>query len=177
MNAPDGAGPRRLILMRHAKSSWDDPALADHARPLARRGRLAAPLMGAYLAEVAAEDGFLIDHVWLSDSVRTQQTYERLRPLLAAAPAPTLSSRLYTEDPADIGAVAAQTPPEAQAALVIGHHPSLDGFAGALVPNAPARFPTAAVAVLSLSGPWSALAAPSRRDATLLRFEAPKTLV
>jgi phosphohistidine phosphatase len=40
---------KRLLLLRHAKSSWDDPALADHDRPLAARGRKAAQLIGAYL--------------------------------------------------------------------------------------------------------------------------------
>jgi phosphohistidine phosphatase len=43
------ADAKRLLLLRHAKSSWDDPALADHDRPLATRGRKAAQLIGTYL--------------------------------------------------------------------------------------------------------------------------------
>ena len=42
---------KRLLLLRHAKSSWDDPALADHDRPLAPRGRTAAKLIGEHLRE------------------------------------------------------------------------------------------------------------------------------
>ena len=42
---------KRLLLLRHAKSSWDDPALADHDRPLAPRGRRAAKLIGEHLRE------------------------------------------------------------------------------------------------------------------------------
>src|SRR5450755_3200012 len=43
------AGAKRLFLLRHAKSSWDDPTLGDYDRPLAARGRKAAKLIGAYL--------------------------------------------------------------------------------------------------------------------------------
>ncbi|MEL7089640.1 MAG: histidine phosphatase family protein, partial [Planctomycetota bacterium] len=57
---------RTLILMRHAKSSWDDPGLTDHDRPLNRRGRLAAPLMAAWLAEIDAAP----DHALVSSAIR-----------------------------------------------------------------------------------------------------------
>lgn len=168
---------RRLIIMRHAKSSWDDPDQDDHARPLARRGRLAAPLMGAFLAEIAAAEGFALDQVWLSDSLRTRQTYDAMRPLLAGAPDATLAPRLYTEDAGAIGLVLAQTPAIKRAVLCIGHHPALDGFVAELVVNPPEKFATAAMAILRLRVPWTELAAPRRGDATLAHFEAPKTLV
>ena len=57
---------RTLLLMRHAKSSWDEPGLADLERPLAARGRLAAPLVARHLRE----RGLMPDLVLCSPAVR-----------------------------------------------------------------------------------------------------------
>ena len=67
---------RRLLLLRHAKSSWDDPALADHDRPLAPRGRRAAKRMGAHLRDEQVE----ISLVLCSSATRARQTLERVEP-------------------------------------------------------------------------------------------------
>ncbi|MGZ4665567.1 MAG: SixA phosphatase family protein, partial [Frankiaceae bacterium] len=68
------ATTRRLLLLRHAKSDWSDPGLADIDRPLAPRGRRAAAVVGAYLREHA----LLPDLVVTSPSARTRETIERL---------------------------------------------------------------------------------------------------
>ncbi|MBE0695045.1 MAG: histidine phosphatase family protein, partial [Aquamicrobium sp.] len=69
---------RTLLLLRHAKSSWDDPALDDFDRPLARRGREAAPRMGREMAR----RGWLPDLALVSSSLRTRQTWALVAPEL-----------------------------------------------------------------------------------------------
>lgn len=64
----------RLLLMRHAKSSWSDGNMSDHDRPLNERGKRAATAMGAALSA----RGFAPDTVWSSDAKRTRETAMRL---------------------------------------------------------------------------------------------------
>lgn len=65
---------RHLLIMRHAKSSWDDEALKDHDRPLNKRGRKAADKV----AQVLNAKGYAPDTIWCSDAVRTKETATRL---------------------------------------------------------------------------------------------------
>ena len=66
---------KRLIIMRHAKSSWTSGAASDHQRPLNKRGRRAAPLVAARLRDL----GWIPDLVIASDSERTRETWQRMR--------------------------------------------------------------------------------------------------
>ncbi|TVQ58087.1 MAG: histidine phosphatase family protein [Rhodobacteraceae bacterium] len=148
------AGMRRVILLRHAKSSWADPDLADHDRPLNKRGRHAAPLIGAWLAD----RGFIPDHVICSSSARTVETWGLLRPALRVAPAPEIEPRLYHADPDAMLDLLRGAPDAAQTVMLIGHEPGIGAFAERLsAPGAPpgcarafAKFPTAAAAVIDL---------------------------
>eukprot|EP00899_Mesostigma_viride_P008434 jgi/Mesvir1/17592/Mv08824-RA.1 len=63
---------RRLILLRHAKSSWSEPGLRDHDRPLSKRGEEAAPLVASKLKEL----GWVPELILSSDSLRTRQTLD-----------------------------------------------------------------------------------------------------
>jgi phosphohistidine phosphatase len=83
------AAMRQLLLLRHAKSAWDDPALADHARPLNGRGRAAARLMAAEMQHL----GLTPDLVLVSSARRTLQTLEALKPL-EGSPIITISTSL-----------------------------------------------------------------------------------
>jgi phosphohistidine phosphatase len=65
---------KRLIIMRHAKSSWTSGASTDHQRPLNKRGRHAAPRIGARLRDI----GWIPDMVIASDSERTRETWQRM---------------------------------------------------------------------------------------------------
>src|SRR5450631_3547106 len=65
-----------LFLLRHAKSSWDDPGLLDHDRPLSKRGRNAAGLMRQWMASNGVEP----DLVFVSTSRRTVETLQALAP-------------------------------------------------------------------------------------------------
>lgn len=144
---------KRTILFRHAKSAWDDPDLPDHDRPLNERGRRAAPLMGAWLAQ----KGFAPDHVICSSSRRTQQTWALAASALGAdAAPPTTEQRLYHADPGAMLDLLRACPAQAATVALIGHQPGLSGFARKLSaePVAPAcarafqNFPTASVAVI-----------------------------
>lgn len=143
---------RRLILLRHAKSSWADPELADHDRPLNARGRLAAPLIGAWLADRDARP----THVICSSSLRAQQTWARAHPAFRDAPAPRIEPRLYHAAPATMLELLREAPKDADCLMMIGHQPGIGSFtrklAGKDTPRACARayekFPTAAAALL-----------------------------
>jgi phosphohistidine phosphatase len=170
---------KRLILFRHAKSSWTEPDLDDHDRPLNERGRLAAPLMGAWLAA----RGFAPDHVICSSSLRTRETWERARGALPHAPDPEIAPRLYHADPETMLALLRAAPPAAGTVAMIGHQPGIGAFArklaNASTPPGCARafqkFPTAACAAIDFEAEdWSAVAFGTGR---FHAFGAPRDLV
>jgi phosphohistidine phosphatase len=175
---PTRGGPskalKRLLLIRHAKSSWDDPALADHERPLAPRGQKAADRIAEHLGDAEAT----IDVVLCSSSRRTRETLERLTTTfgdaevrvedgLYGASAGELLDRLH-DVPDGIGGVA-----------VIGHNPGIQDLTIELARDGPhvgralKKFPTAAVAVLEFDAPWSELGTGGAR---LVSFTVPKDL-
>ncbi|MBB6013055.1 phosphohistidine phosphatase [Aquamicrobium lusatiense] len=169
---------RQLFLLRHAKSSWDDPSLSDFQRPLANRGLRAAPLMGREMAR----RGWLPDLALISSSVRTRQTWE-----LAAAqwknPCTSIFiDTIYEADPADILAEIKKTPDEAGSLLVIGHNPGLELLVSMLAgpgSSVPAleklerKFPTAAIVRLEIGSNWQDLSAETSR---LTDFITPKDI-
>ncbi|WP_373049716.1 SixA phosphatase family protein [Thalassovita aquimarina] len=136
----------RLILMRHAKSDWDDPSLTDHARPLNTRGRDAAKAMGDWLRD----NGYLPDLVLSSDAARTVETCDRL-----GISADTRFLRaLYHASPMDMMQVLRQGG-NAKTLLMVGHNPGIAEFAASLAAKAPDdpdfdRYPTCATTVFDL---------------------------
>lgn len=140
-------GHRRLILTRHAKSSWDDPARADHDRPLNARGRRAALELGEWLHS----RGYEPDEVLCSSAARTRETWARV----AAAPlevTPRISylAALYHAS-ADTMLEILRTA-SGDCVMMIGHNPGIAAFAALLVARPPAdpefrRYPTAATLV------------------------------
>lgn len=137
---------RRLILIRHAKSSWDEPALDDHSRPLNARGRRAAAAIGRWLAS----RGYRPETVLVSTATRTRETWAGIAEALGGGPEPRLVGRLYHASPEVMLAVLR----EAGGATVamVGHNPGIAAFAAALVAAPPphpdfARYPTGATLV------------------------------
>ncbi len=164
----------RLILVRHAKSSWTDPALDDHARPLNGRGRRSAAAIGEWLAR----NGHAPDLVLSSDSARTRETWALIAPALSAEPMIEWRRELYhagAQDMLDIlrGAGTAQT------VLMLGHNPGIAGFAGMLArrPHPHPRFrdfPTAATAVIEMDA--AAWPAADWGTGTVTAFVVPRDL-
>jgi phosphohistidine phosphatase len=150
-------GGRRLVLLRHAKSDWPD--VADHDRPLAKRGRRDAPVVGRWLGE----SGYVPDAVVCSTAMRARQTWFLASAGLflavpAAAPMVRHEPRVYEATVLGLLMLVREFPPEWRTALLVGHNPGLAELAFGLIdppPDAPAAFPTAAIAVLALPGLWS----------------------
>jgi phosphohistidine phosphatase len=146
---------RRLILFRHAKSSWDDPSLPDHDRPLNPRGMAAAPRMGAWLAA----EGLVPDHVACSSSVRTLETWRLASAEMPGAPQPVVTPPIYEADVGDLMGVIQGAPAGAQTVMAIGHEPTMSGLTYRLAATpvstdcarAFEKFPTAAIAVFDVA--------------------------
>ena len=115
---------RRLILMRHCKSSWDHPGLGDHTRPLNKRGTRDAAAVGERLAEL----GWTPDGVVSSDSARTRETWTGLESQWDTGLDPTFTRALYHADATDIIDVIARQDTKVQCLLVLGHNPGSEIF-------------------------------------------------
>jgi phosphohistidine phosphatase len=145
MTAP---GHRRLILTRHAKSSWEDPLMADEDRPLNRRGQRAARELGDFLAS----RGYEPEEVLCSPALRTRETWEGLTAaVLEVRPALRMEAALYQAGPdAMLEVLKTATTP---VVMMLGHNPGIAEFAAKLPDRMPTpldyrRYPTAATAVL-----------------------------
>lgn len=171
------APPRTLLLLRHAKSSWDDAGRGDEDRPLAARGERAAAAVGVWLRQQALAP----DLALCSPARRARETLEIVLHQLAARPELRVEPRLYPGEPRGITAAAAESG-DARCVLVLGHAPGLPeaalafsrGHDGKERHRMLAHFPTAALAQLELRGPWSELGPGAAR---LAAFVVPKGLV
>lgn len=155
--------PRRLVLMRHAKSDRDaldlqGAALADHLRPLAPRGRRAAPAVAAWLRA----QGWAPDAVVASDATRAAQTWAAMAPALGPDLPVRSSPGLYLAGLDALRADARAWDPGWTTVLAIGHNPGWELAAGALA-GQPVALKTASCALLegrgatwtlALTGPW-----------------------
>jgi phosphohistidine phosphatase len=169
---------RRLLLLRHAKSSWDTPGLADLERPLAPRGRQTAPLM----AQLMAKRRWVPDLVLCSQAERVRETWQLMAPLLGAQiPSRTLRT-IYPGAPSRLLMTLRRAPDEARTLLLIGHNPGLGSFATSLcgagsrkaIERLSTKFPTAGLAVIDFDAEhWSEVAGGAGR---LEAFVRPKDL-
>lgn len=150
---------KKLLLLRHAKSSWDDPSLADFERPLSSRGLKAAPRMGR---ELAARD-WLPDRALVSPAVRTHATWDLVAAQWPAQPSVTFPETLYDATPEEMLGELRRTAEAVETLLVIAHNPGLqqfaDGIAGGTsdqkaLARLREKFPTAALARLVFDGKW-----------------------
>ena len=139
---------KRLILTRHAKSSWDDPTMADHDRTLNERGKTASADLGEWLAS----RGYVPDEVLCSDALRTRKTWSGIAPALPGTPILTLKPALYHAGPDVMLAVLKHATTDT--VMMIGHNPGIAEFAERIVAQAPMnpefrRYPTGATLVAS----------------------------
>ncbi|MFW5834436.1 MAG: SixA phosphatase family protein [Pseudomonadota bacterium] len=174
----DASTRRQLVLLRHAKSSWSDPGLADSERPLASRGERAAGLIAAQLVKRKLQP----DRVLCSTARRTRETWNRIRPVLVTPPEEVFEPELYLAEPRTLLTRIQQTPTRVTTLLVIGHNPGLQQLAASLVERVDvdlgeairAKFPTAALLALGFEGAdWSALA---QNSLELLAYDTPREL-
>lgn len=135
--------PKTLILIRHAKSSWDTPGMEDFDRPLNERGQRSAEAIGSWLRD----EGWTPDQAISSAATRTKQTFARL-----GLDIPVDYTRdLYRATGNQILRVLHRA--EGDTVLLLGHNPGIGEFASAIVEAAPAHvrfgdFPTCATLVV-----------------------------
>lgn len=168
----------QLLLLRHAKSSWDDAALPDRDRSLNKRGRRSA---GA-IRHAMREFGLIPDLILVSTAKRTLETMSALEPW-DDTPLVEPLDNLYLASEAELLATLRGVAETVRTVLLIGHNPGMhdlavllaDRHASAAKPLHLVRegFPTGALAEFSVTGPWSRLGAGGGR---LMRFLTPRML-
>jgi len=136
---------KTLLVLRHAKSSWNDPALDDHERPLNKRGRRDAPRMGALVREY----GLIPDVVISSDAVRARLTAEAVAEAAHYAGKILLDPHLYMAGPADILSLLLTVRQNAGTVMIVGHNPGLETLVEQLTGERQ-DLPTAALAQIGL---------------------------
>ena len=168
---------RTLLLLRHAKSSWDDPTEDDFDRRLSTRGRRAAQAIARELAKATVQP----DIILCSAARRTRETLDAILPHLTKDHLVQVERGLYLADVDTLQSVVRRLPARAGCVLVIGHNPGLHDFADALSgagdqalrERLSGKFPTGALATIEIAGPWSKAAAGAGR---LVGFVVPRDL-
>jgi phosphohistidine phosphatase len=143
----------RLIVMRHAKAG-ELPGGPDFERALRPRGQRDSAAAGKWLAG----RGFRPDSVICSAARRTRQTWQYVAPELGGDPEFSAEQRLYQADSEDVAEIIRLTPAAVGTLLYIGHNPAAADLVG-LLTGTETALPTAATAVIGLSGDWADLAA------------------
>ncbi len=161
---------KTLIVLRHAKSSWqtDDP---DQLRPLSERGNRDSVAVGKVLSE------YRLDRVLASNATRVQQTWAGAMTGGAKSNDVRMAELFYRADAAELLNEVRRLEPEVEVALLIGHQPALGELITTLAKSSERtekvarKFPTSALAVLTFNGEWDSLA---EDKAKLQRFEIPR---
>ena len=166
---------KRLYLLRHAKSSWDDAGLDDRDRPLAPRGHEATALMAAHLRSEQVAPALVL----CSPARRAQETLEGIAEALGEDAAVQTEQELYGASSADLLERLRKLPDSVSSTLLIGHNPAIQRLAvtvarpGPLLERIERKYPTGALVTLELGGEWRDLAGNSGE---LVGFVRPKEL-
>jgi phosphohistidine phosphatase len=162
---------KRLFLLRHAKSSWDDAGLADRDRPLAPRGRRAVEVMARHLRDETISPSLVLS----SPARRTRETLDGLAPSGEVQ----IEDELYGASAADLLERLRRLPDSKESVMLIGHNPAIQELALSLAGAGDRRadlerkFPTGALATLTVPDSWHELGPGS---ADLVEFVRPKDL-
>lgn len=163
---------RVLLILRHAKSSWDSAADSDFDRPLAERGERDAPRMGAWMKA----QGWIPDYVISSPARRAAQTVQAV---CAALDLDTKQihwdERIYGAYDRELMQLLAEIPADAKCVLLAGHNPGLEDLLSHLwgknaqVPANGKLMPTAALAQVELPDDWQQLSEGVAWKVTVIR--------
>lgn len=136
---------KTLFILRHAKSSWSDPDLADFDRPLNDRGERTAPFMG----ELMRKNAFSPSVILSSPAIRAKQTALLVKEAGNLDAEVRFDERIYEASPQGLRQVVSEIDEAYETAMLVGHNPGMEGFirflTGHLEP-----MPTAALAVVDL---------------------------
>ena len=168
---------KTLLLLRHAKSDWGDPAREDFDRPLNARGRKAARRMAGHIAH----RGLGPDLVWCSTAARARETWALMAPALASGIGAAWRDDLYLATAAELLAIARGAPDRAARLMLIAHNPGLHDLALSLARTSRdageldvlrAGLPTAALAIVAFDAEgWAGIA-----DGRLVALVRPRRL-
>lgn len=165
-----------LTLLRHAKSTWDDPVARDFDRPLNRRGRKAAHAIGAEMRRL----GLSFDAVIASPAVRVKETLTEVEAGYGSRLGAASEQRLYLASTDTLLEIVRGADDSAGRLLLVGHNPGLESLAieltrgGTLREEAAIKYPTATLAEIELpAASWRAVEAGTGR---LARFIRPRDL-
>ena len=146
---------KTVYLLRHAKSSWDQPSLPDFQRPLAPRGRKAAPLVGAYMAR----NDLIPDRALCSAARRAVETWDLVSDALGTDVPTSFREDFYHASPWTLLAAVQELPTEVGSVLLVGHNPTFEDLALALsatgedeaLAGIARKYPTGALAIIDFS--------------------------
>lgn len=142
---------RTLLIMRHAKSSWDNPDWSDFDRPLNTRGLTTTPFMG----NVIYENGLAPELIVSSPAKRAKQTAVLIKETTQVNASVMYDERIYEASPGSLMAVLSEFPETADSVMLVGHNPGLEGLLRVLTGEVEV-IPTAAVAKITLDiGNWA----------------------
>lgn len=170
---------RQLLLLRHAKSSWDHVEYDDHDRPLAPRGERAANLMAVWFAQKAWKP----DHIVCSTARRTRDTLDIVSSAFPESPAPVFDQDIYLVDHRVLRDYIRDISADYKFVMVVGHNPGIGDLAWYLAGDGAredmdrihAKYPTAAAACLTFDhDDWSQI---GRGTGHLTDFKMPRDLV
>ncbi|MET0268917.1 MAG: histidine phosphatase family protein, partial [Sphingomonas sp.] len=113
---------KKLTLLRHAKSGWDEPVTRDFDRPLSEKGRRGAKAMGRYMRD----EGLTYDHVVASPAVRVVDTLDELWDGYGRSLSAVLDKRIYLASCVTLLDVVHDAPDEAGHILLSGHNPGME---------------------------------------------------
>ena len=173
---------KTLYLVRHAKSDWEDPALADRDRPLAARGRKAASTLAGHIERSGISPALVL----CSPARRTMDTLRLISGSFRDPVEIQVEDELYGAPMGELLRRLRKVPAPTPSVMLIGHNPAIHDLALALTSPGTSRarsvdglkqlkvkFPTGAMASLALPGPWKDL---GDEPADLLEFALPREL-
>lgn len=144
---------KTLYLLRHAKSSWDDPGLKDFDRPLNKRGLKAAPKVGAYMLKEKIRPDVILS----SPALRAQQTTHVVCEAAGLSALINFDERIYEASVQRLFEIVAGFADAVNTAMMVGHNPGFEDLLAALTGESQ-RMPTAALACIELkTKKWSDL--------------------
>ena len=159
---------KHLYLVRHAKSSWDEPGLSDFDRPLNKRGKKDAPLMGEIIAGKKIKPEIIIS----SPAQRARKT------ALAFAEAFGIKKneiifdeKVYEASPADLMEIIQNINDDVKSVMLFGHNPGLTNLSNSLSKKNIDNIPTCGIVALKINASWKNL---SQSPVELEFFEYPK---
>ena len=138
--------PRTLYLLRHAKSSWKDISLSDFERPLKRRGRNGAKLIGERLRSEKLAGALVL----CSPAVRTRETLEIVKTHAGLKADERFEQRIYEASLRDLVQVLSEIPDDKPLAIMVGHNPGFEELLAFLTGQA-RSVPTGALAKIEIA--------------------------